>query len=151
MRRIGLVLLILLAAACSRHRGPATDEAREEEFRKIMTNATLVGKFSSNHSDKLAEDRYAISSVSKVAGGLWTINARIQYGSHDLTIPVPVRVLWASDTPILSLTDTSLPGLGTFTARIVIYRDQYAGMWSNDKGHGGQMFGRIEHGAPAAK
>jgi len=32
--------------------------------------------------------------------------------------------------------------MGTFTARVVLYRDQYAGTWSGEKS-GGQMFGKI--------
>ena len=109
-----------------------------------MQGATLAGRFSSNKSDRIAEDKYTISSVTKVAGDLWTLNTRIQYGEHDVTVPVPVRVLWAGDTPVLSLTDVGIPGLGTFTARILIYGDQYAGTWASTKGNGGQMFGKVE-------
>jgi hypothetical protein len=34
-----------------------------------------------------------------------------------------------------------------FTARVVIYKGQYAGTWSGTKGHGGQLFGNIVKGA----
>ncbi len=147
MRQIVVLGLLALALGCgSRGHGPRSDAEREDAFRKLMTNATLSGRFTSNNSDKMSEDRYTVSSVSKVAGGLWTLNTHIQYGTHDVTIPVPVRVVWASDTPVIMLTDTSLPGMGTFTARIVLYDNQYAGMWSSSSGHGGQMFGKIEHG-----
>jgi hypothetical protein len=57
-------------------------------------------------------------------------------------VPVPVKVLWAEDTPMISLTDAAIPGLGTFSARIVFFRDRYAGMWSHDE-VGGSQFGRI--------
>lgn len=109
-----------------------------------MSGATLVGRFSSNSSEKLSGDRYQISNVSRLAGDLWIFQTRIQYGSRDVDVPVPVKILWAGDTPVITLTDATIPGLGSFTARVVIYRDQYAGTWSNSKGHGGQMFGRIE-------
>lgn len=109
-----------------------------------MAGATFAGRFSSNKSDKMSAERYTVSSVTKLAGDLWTINARIQYGSHDVTVPVPMRVLWAGDTPVLTMTDAGIPGMGTFTARVLIYRDQYAGTWSSEKGSGGQLFGRLE-------
>ncbi len=39
--------------------------------------------------------------------------------------------------------------MGTYTARVMIYADHYAGTW--DAGdHGGHMWGRIERPKPAA-
>ena len=108
-----------------------------------MTGAVLAGKFSVTGRESLSDERYTISGVSKVGGGVWLLHCRIQYGSRDVTVPVPVKVLWAGDTPVISLTDVPIPGVGTFTARVLVYRDEYAGTWSGE-GHGGQMFGRIE-------
>ena len=42
--------------------------------------------------------------------------------------------------PLITLTDLAIPGMGTYTARVILYRDQYAGTWSG-KDHGGQIFG----------
>jgi hypothetical protein len=43
--------------------------------------------------------------------------------------------------------------MGTYTARVMIYRDRYAGTWSGGN-HEGQLWGRIERAdattAPAA-
>lgn len=142
--RTGLLLLAAVLAGCGAGGGPPEQRTREDEFRKTMTGATFAGRFSSNKSDKLSGERYTVSSVTKLAGDLWTINARIQYGSHDVTVPVPMRVLWAGDTPVLTMTDAGIPGMGKFTVRLLIYRDQYAGTWSSETGSGGQLFGRIE-------
>ena len=49
---------------------------------------------------------------------------------------------WAGDTPVISVTNVAFPGLGTYSARVVIYGDSYAGTWDG-KDHGGQMFGKI--------
>jgi hypothetical protein len=138
------VFFLLLAAASCRRDASSDQQNREQEFSRAMSGATLVGRFSSNSSEKLSGDRYQISNVSRLAGDLWIFQTRIQYGSRDVDVPVPVKILWAGDTPVITLTDATIPGLGSFTARVVIYRDQYAGTWSNSKGHGGQMFGRIE-------
>ena len=105
--------------------------------------ATLVG-----HSTRLnkegifGEERYVIDKVSKLAGDTWLFHARLQHNSHDIPVPVPVAVKWAGDTPVITLTDLTIPGLGTYTARVLLYRDQYAGTWSG-KDHGGQLFGKI--------
>ena len=69
-------------------------------------------------------------------------HVRIQYGSHDISVPLPVTIKWAGDTPVITITDMTIPGLGTYTARVLLYQDQYAGTWSS-KDHGGQVFGRI--------
>ncbi|MBM3736731.1 MAG: hypothetical protein FJW39_13195 [Acidobacteria bacterium] len=144
MRPIALVLFLLTASSCSR-RDSASEQARlESEFEKMLSGATLVGRFSSFKSDQLRQERYTVGKVSRLAGDTWIINARIQYGENDYTVPVPVTVLWAGDTPVITLTDVGLPGRGKFTARVLFYRGQYAGTWSNDKGSGGEMFGKIE-------
>lgn len=109
-----------------------------------MTGVTLDGVFTIEGSEnsRQRKESYQIESVSKISGDLWMIQARIQYGERDVTLPVPVHIKWAGDTPILSLTDVGLPGLGTFSARIIFYRGQYAGIWSGGD-HGGHQFGKI--------
>ncbi len=117
-----------------------------------MSNVVLDGSFTVNRGDETHErrEKYTIASVSKVGGDIWLFQARIQYGDHDVTVPVPVKLLWAGDTPVVSLTDASIPGLGTFTARVLFYRDSYAGFWQHGDVSGNQ-FGRIVRGgAPAA-
>jgi hypothetical protein len=145
MRTLLVLSLLAVLAACGRRDGGSERERLENEFREILTGATLAGRFSTTGRDQLSEDRYTISSVTKLGGDLWTINTRIQYGERDVTAPVPVRVLWAGDTPVITLTDAAIPGVGTFSARVLFYRGQYAGTWSSSR-HGGQMIGRIEKG-----
>src|SRR5207253_645672 len=85
---------------------------------------------------------YTIKQAKKLPGDYWLIEARIQYGNHDATLPLPLKILWAGDTPVITLTDFPVPGFGTFTARVLIYDNQYAGTWSG-AGHGGQLFGKV--------
>lgn len=140
------VLLIPLCAGCSDSQ-PDTPEAEEREalfrqFEETLTGATLVGHYTTGNGE-LSEERYTIENVSHLKGDYWIFQARVQYGERDITLPVPVQVKWAGDTPVITLTDLYLPGLGTFTARVLIYRGKYVGTWSSGE-HGGQMFGRIE-------
>jgi hypothetical protein len=81
--------------------------------------------------------------VEKVGPNDWRFNARIQYGRVDTTLPLVLRVEWAGDTPVLTMTDVTIPNMGTFTVRILFYRDRYAGTWQHGQ-VGGHMFGRIE-------
>ncbi|MEZ5355194.1 MAG: hypothetical protein R2762_21380 [Bryobacteraceae bacterium] len=147
----GALPFLLLLSGCGGGGPSQTDVAkRESEFEAMLTNATLEGKFTSTRSDKISQDKYTIAKASKMPGGIWLIQTRIQYGDHDVTVPVPVKVLWAGDTPMITLTDLSIPGMGTFTARVMMYRDHYAGLWWSGKGPGGEMFGRIRRGGDAA-
>jgi hypothetical protein len=120
----------------------AEQEAREEAFRQSMSGVVLEGFFTVGDGAELRKERYEIAKVSKLGGDIWVFQARIQYGSRDVTVPVPVRMEWAGDTPVLSLTEVAIPGLGTFTARVLFYDDQYVGVWRHGE-VGGLHFGRI--------
>lgn len=135
----------MLILSCTRKPTVDTKADLEKRFRAMMSGVTLVGHSASpNQPGVSAEERYVIEKVSKLAGDTWLFEARLQFGSHDLPVPVPVQIKWAGDTPVITLTDLTIPGLGTYTARVLLYRDQYAGTWSS-KDHGGQLFGKIVH------
>lgn len=127
---------------------PKEQQAKlKEEFKSTMSNATLSGFFTVTGMETkagLKEEKYTLGDVYEDTDGKWVINARIQYGDHDVTLPIKLDVIWAGDTPVIELTDLPVPGLGTFTARVLIYRDQYAGTWSGGD-HGGHLFGKVVH------
>src|SRR5580698_8469948 len=135
----------LLAGGCSRQPGADTTAENEKKFQDTMSGVTLVGSSTRMNKEGLfGEERYTIDKVSKITGDKWLFQARIKYGTHDVPIPLPLTVRWAGDTPVITLTDLAIPGLGTFTARVLIYGDQYAGTWSGQgAGHGGQLFGKV--------
>jgi hypothetical protein len=150
-----LALCVLLAWGCSSSPPAASEaerEALEKEFSESMTNVVLDGSFTVNRAGetRVRQEKYTVESVSKVGGDIWIFQARIQYGDHDVTVPVPVKLLWAGDTPVVSLTDATIPGMGTFTARVLFYRDSYAGFWQHGEVSGNQ-YGRILRGAEAAE
>ena len=111
---------------------PAADDdlnARHAAFEKRMSGSSLVGSFTTLKGDDevadrdkpLTEERYDIVSVKKAkVDDYWIITARIRYGKHDLTVPVPVEVKWAGATPMIILNKVAVPGLGTFDARVLI-------------------------------
>jgi hypothetical protein len=141
--RIFPAIVLVVLSGCSKKAPPAQAEL-EKQFEQMMTGVTLVGHSTRLNRDGVApgEEKYVIEKVSKLTGETWLIRARMQYGSRDLPVPVPVTIKWAGDTPVITLTDLAIPGVGTYTARVLFYRDQYAGTWSAQKG-GGQMFGKI--------
>ncbi len=157
LRWLTLVSLFPLACAAALAQEPAkaeTDEndtpnreELEKKFAAELNGATLVGHFSIGKTTYDKQERYELSEVSKVKGGKWLFKARIMYGQHDVTVPMYLDVKWAGDTPVITLTDLDIPGLGKYTARVLIYRGQYAGTWSGAD-HGGQLFGHVEKKQP---
>ena len=122
----------------------------EMEFQKSLTGVVLVGHYTAvdqkaDGQDGLSpkSDRYTITKVSKLQNDVWLFLARIQFGKNDVTVPMPIRVKWAGDTPVITLTDVLIPGLGTYTSRVVVYRGRYAGTWSGGD-HAGHLWGKIE-------
>ena len=126
---------------------PSSLTETERQFSDGMRNVTMVGTFTvaGRENRTPSADRYEISSVEKVGDDLWRFNAKMDCcglgGSEAIPIVVPMR--FVGDTPVIMMTDTSLPGIGTFTVRVFFYGDRYAGTWQHGK-VGGHMSGRVE-------
>lgn len=140
---LAAIMVAILFTGCARR--PAVDAQvdLEKRFQQMMSGVALVGHSTNLKNERISgEEKYVIDKVSKLGGDTWLFQTRLQYGSHEIPVPLPVTIKWAGDTPVITLTDLTIPGLGTYTARVLLYRDQYAGTWSG-KDHGGQLFGKI--------
>ena len=126
----------------------------EAKFIQMLSGATLEGSFTStapgNDPTRLSREKYTIGEVTKIAGTIWLIPARIQYGEHDVTLPVTVPVRWAGDTPVIVVDNVGLPGFGKVSARVMFFADHYAGYWQHGQ-HGGHLFGTISRDEEAAE
>lgn len=123
----------------------------ERRFEKMLKGATLAGNFSLIESGKESapkKDSYKIVDLKKMANGYWLFT--FQYGDRPAPIPMPLPVKWAGDTPVISLTDVAIPGLGTFSCRVLFHGNQYAGTWKHGKVIG-NMWGVIEPPKPKDK
>ena len=136
-----LLLLALLAAGCVSAQ-TSTLTALEKEFQDTLTGVLLQGQSSRDGSPGVSDDKYEIEKVVKTGDDQWTFYARVEARGQSMVVPLPLQVKWAGDTPVITLTDQALPGMGTYTARVLVYRGQYAGTWSGRNG-GGKVFGRI--------
>ena len=125
---------------------PASLTVAERQFIERMHDVTMVGSSTAAGKEGAAPhaSRYGISSVEKVGEGQWRFNVVMHCCGVDGAIPVVVPMQWNGDTPMVTLTDATLPGLGTFTVRVLFYGDRYAGIWQHGTA-GGSMSGRIEN------
>jgi len=124
---------------------PASLTDLERQFAERMRDVSLVGSFTIDGREGRTprEDRYDIKSVAKVGDDLWRFDAGMKCCGIDGSIPIVVPMRWNGDTPMIMMTETSLPRLGTFTVRVFFYGDRYNGTWQHGA-VGGHMFGRIE-------
>jgi hypothetical protein len=145
---VALAVTVSLFSGCSKKSSPSAQEELAKQFQQMMTGATLVGHSTLTNREGISgEERYSIDRVSKIGSDTWLFQTRMKLGSRDVPLPIPVVIKWAGDTPVITLTDMSIPGFGTYTARVILYRGQYAGTWSG-KNYGGQLFGKIVHERP---
>lgn len=147
--RFHLALAVLAVLAAPALAAVSDQEAREEALLERLATARLVGKFTVDlpgQTQAPVDDRYTISSLTRNADGQWVFLYSMSYRDHeDSTLELPVTIEWAGDTPVLTMSDQTVEGLGTFSVRVLFYEDWYAGTWSNGP-IGGHMWGRIETG-----
>jgi hypothetical protein len=155
IRRTALAVCLLAvapwASAQEAADAPATAEPDAKQIaglEQALSNSALVGQFTITGApapNQPAAERYDLGEVKYLGKGQWLIQARIRYGEHDVPLPLTLPIRWAGDTPVICVDEMAFPGLGTYTARVMIYRDHYAGFWTG-KDHGGHLFGEIKRG-----
>jgi hypothetical protein len=131
---------------------------REElikQLEKTLTGAQFDGQFTvEGKKDQTVpggDEKYTIISAKKLPeGDVWLLKARIKYGKTDSVVPLPLEIQWAGDTPVITMTRFTIPEMGTFSARVVIYEGRYAGTWQHDA-VGGHLFGTIRKATDAEK
>src|SRR5262245_50940743 len=134
---------------------PAKSQAElEAALSKMLTGATLEGSFTNTgggrDGDRLRTDKYTLGEVKKLEGKTWMIQAKIQYRNSDaVMVALPLPIEWAGDTPVIVVDNFTIPGMGTFSARVMFFDDHYAGYWKHGD-RGGNMFGLVRR-ADAAK
>src|SRR5262245_56432900 len=140
--RISLLATALLAGRLFAQ-NPTPLAPAEKEFQESLAGVVLEGQSTRDGKPGVADDKYNIERVEKGAGDQWTFYVKVSMQGREMVLPLPIDVKWAGDTPVITLTDKSLPGMGTYTARVVVYRGQYAGTWKGGNG-GGKVFGTIK-------
>jgi hypothetical protein len=128
---------------------PARPQAElDAELSKSLSGATLEGSFNftgaGRDATRVSADKYTLGEVKKLTGNIWTF----QYNFRGTVIPLPVPILWAGETPIVTIDNFSIMGMGPYTARVMFFEDHYSGYWKHGD-RGGNMFGVIHRAKPA--
>ena len=151
-RWIGLTGFGLLAGVVigmlARRKG-ASPEARptldehEASFTARMQDVALVGAFTrSDENSPPTPERYVVKSVEKVGPDLWRFNSVMNCCGFEGSLPVTIPMQFINGTPTIVMDGTHIPGLGTFSVRLLFDGDSYAGTWRHGPREG-SMSGRI--------
>jgi hypothetical protein len=142
---IPFLLAFLVLSLSSFAWGEVTQEAKFATFREKMNGVRFSGYFTMTGKDRPPmKEMYEIQNVQKFGKeDLWIFTARVKYGNKDVTLPMPLPVKWVGNVPVISMKDLNIPGLGVFSAHVVIDGDKYAGTWAHGK-VGGHLYGTIE-------
>jgi len=143
---IGLLSVTPLAAQDKPAGKPSKDDL-VKKLEKTLTGAKFTGNYTALGKEAKAPtgEEYTIVSAERVDADIWLLKARIKYGNTDKTMPIPLEIQWAGDTPVITMTDMAIPGMGTFSTRVVIYDGMYSGTWRHGEVKG-QLFGTITAG-----
>ena len=140
-----VIIIVLMAGSFLFVSGEDTHQKTLfENFEKAMKGVRFSGFFTVDGSkNPPSEEVYEIQSVQKFGDkDLWVFTARIKYGQKDVTLPMPLPVKWVGDIPVITMDEMNIPGLGTFSAHVVIDGNKYAGTWSHGR-VGGHLYGKI--------
>ena len=137
-------------AAATVERSMTADRAQlERDFAKTMSGATLrghMGRRQKREIEAVSPDTpYRLGNVSKLDDqGHWKLEYYIP-GTDLLFDMPPVKVEWAGDLPVITISDMQINGKkGIFRARILIDGAEYSGTWSDGTSRG-CLFGAIVH------
>lgn len=132
------------AAAAGPKDGKQAD--RGQRLAKYLSGARFVGKFTVEGKEDASPktEEYTISKCEKLdQPDMYRLTARIKYGEVDSEVPLDLKILWAGNTPVITMDAFWIPGMGSFGARVLIHSDRYAGTWQHDE-VGGHLFGVIK-------
>jgi hypothetical protein len=137
--------LIVSVLALLQDGAAASGADRDAKFAAMLRATKLEGQFTVDapQAPQLPQqDLYMVSEV--VPGeqeGTLVFKARMSYGDRmNVELPIPVRLVWAADTPMLVMDRQTIAGVGTFTVRLLFFEGRYAGTWSSGP-VGGHMWG----------
>ena len=112
-------------------------------LKRLLSGATLSGFLSAEGSPQPRPASLQIKRLEKSAGPHdWTFQVALQAAGNTEECPLTADVHWAGSTPVISIHEVNIPGVGTVSAKLLINNWLFAGIWvHNDKR--GQVWGEV--------
>lgn len=124
----------------------ADEPSREDKLAEFLTDCQFVGHFTvDGKEDRVPKtERYTIGKCERLPeADMYRMTTTITYGDVNNEVPIDVKILWSGSTPVITLDNLWIPGMGTFSSRVLIHGDRYAGTWQHGE-KGGHLFGSVE-------
>ncbi len=123
-----------------RHKGSRAAIGSIPHRRQIHWPILIDGQGFGNLND----ETYTIAKCEKLPEpDAYRLTAKIKYGETDGEFPMDLKIVFAGNTPVITLDQVWIPGLGTFSSRVLVHQGRYSGTWDHDA-VGGHLFGKIE-------
>ena len=140
------LFMVSLAIAEEDPKPTAKLSKAEQAFEAKINGVALVGQFTVDEAENQnpKKERYEIYKVTKLDGNNWLFITGIKYGNTNTRVPITLPVYFSDDnTPVITLDNLTIPGMGTFSGRVLFHGERYVGTWQHGK-VGGHMFGKLE-------
>ncbi len=112
-------------------------------LKRLLSGATLSGFLSAEGSPEPRPVTLDIKRLDKSRGPHdWQLHVAIQAVENTVECDLAVDVQWAGSTPVISLHEASIPGVGTVNAKILINNCLFAGTWVHE-GIRGEVWGEV--------
>jgi hypothetical protein len=142
---VGLIACVWFTPGRADEPAPEGQLPREQKIVDYLTGSKFVGRYTTDNDESAVAkpETYTIAKVEKLPeADLYRLTSRIQYGETDSEVPIDLKILWSGNTPVITLDNLWIPGMGRFSARVLIHDGRYSGTWSHDA-IGGHLFGKI--------
>ncbi len=116
-----------------------------KSLERLLSGATLSGFLSAEGSPEPRPCSLKVERLEK-SDGLhdWQFQFALQAAGNEHECRLPADVHWAGSTPVVSIHEAEIPGVGAVSAKVLINNCLVAGTWvHNDKR--GEVWGEISH------
>lgn len=109
-----------------------------ESLQRVLSGATLSGLLSPAGNHQPTQAAVLVKQLQKAAGPHdWLFQIAITAGGKEQECSVKGDVHWHGSTPVLTMHDVEIPGVGQVSGKLMIHNRLFAATWVHEgvRGH----------------
>ncbi len=108
-----------------------------ESFGRLMNGATVSGLLVNSTTGKQTDVAVEIQGLKQLDGvHRWDLQVLKRSGGSGEAVPLEVEVRWEHSTPVLVIENQTLPSVGPFSCRAVVYNHSVIASWKTSEQRG---------------